>query len=33
MNTCEDCKQEFNLDDGGFLWDGLVFCEDCDPLP
>jgi hypothetical protein len=28
---CADCKQEFDLDEGGFLWQGLVFCEDCDP--
>ena len=28
---CADCKQEFDLDEGGFLWQGLMFCEDCDP--
>lgn len=33
MNTCQDCQVDFDLDDGGFIWDGLVFCEDCDPLP
>ncbi len=31
MSICEDCKREFDLDDGGFLWQGLVFCENCDP--
>lgn len=32
MNTCANCKREFDFDDeGGFLWRGLSFCEDCDP--
>jgi hypothetical protein len=31
-NTCANCKREFSFDDeGGFLWRGLCFCEDCDP--
>lgn len=33
MSICADCNQEFDLDDGGFLWDNLIFCEDHDPLP
>jgi hypothetical protein len=31
MNTCANCKSEFDLNEGGFIWDGLVFCELCDP--
>jgi hypothetical protein len=28
---CADCKQEFDFDEGGFLWQGLMFCELHDP--
>jgi hypothetical protein len=31
MNTCRNCENKFSLEDGGFVWDGLVFCELCDP--
>lgn len=31
MSICADCNNKFSLDDGGFLWQGLVFCENCDP--
>jgi hypothetical protein len=31
MNTCQNCQTKFSLEDGGFIWDGLVFCELCDP--
>jgi hypothetical protein len=31
MSVCKDCDKKFDLDEGGFLWNGLVFCEDCDP--
>ena len=33
MSTCAQCNKEFDLDEGGFLWAGLVFCEDDDPRP
>lgn len=33
MNTCTDCGNDFDLDEGGFIWDNSVFCELCDPLP
>jgi hypothetical protein len=32
MNTCQDCKTKFDLSEGGFIWNELVFCELCDPL-
>ena len=31
MNTCQDCKTKFDLSEGGFIWNELVFCELCDP--
>ena len=32
FNKCAECAREFSFDhEGGFLWGGLVFCEDCDP--
>ena len=31
MNTCANCKSEFDLSEGGFIWNELVFCELCDP--
>lgn len=31
MATCANCQEQFDLDEGGFLWNSLVFCEDCDP--
>ena len=31
MNTCQSCSNKFSLEDGGFIWDGLVFCMLCDP--
>ena len=33
MSICADCNEEFNFNEGGFLWQGLAFCEDHDPLP
>jgi hypothetical protein len=31
-SVCADCKREFSFDDeGGFLWEGFAFCENCDP--
>ena len=31
MNNCENCKAAFSLEEGGFIWDKLVFCQFCDP--
>jgi hypothetical protein len=31
MNTCQNCLENFSLEIGGFIWDGLSFCEFCDP--
>jgi hypothetical protein len=31
MNTCANCQSRFSLDQGGFIWDELAFCEFCDP--
>jgi hypothetical protein len=28
---CSTCHEQFDLDEGGFLWQGFVFCENCDP--
>lgn len=33
MTNCAECGCMFDLDDGGFLWYGIAFCEDCDPKP
>jgi hypothetical protein len=31
-SVCADCKRKFSFDDeGGFLWGGYSFCENCDP--
>ena len=29
--SCRNCKNKFSLEDGGFILDGLSFCEQCDP--
>jgi hypothetical protein len=31
MNLCENCRNKFTLEDAGFIWQGLAFCEFCDP--
>jgi hypothetical protein len=31
LSKCSECQAVFNLEDGGFLWEGLAFCELHDP--
>lgn len=31
MSKCKNCNDVFDLNEGGFVWDGLAFCEMCDP--
>lgn len=31
MSICQDCKTTFDLEDGGFIWNELAFCEQHDP--
>jgi hypothetical protein len=32
MSKCQDCSKEIDWEgDGGFLWEGLVFCEQHNP--
>jgi hypothetical protein len=28
---CQDCQALIDFDEGGFMWDGLAFCELHDP--
>lgn len=31
MSKCADCSGVINWDEGGFIWEGLAFCEFHDP--
>ena len=31
MSKCADCKSDIDWDSGGFIWQGLSFCELHDP--
>jgi hypothetical protein len=31
VSICAECNGEFDLEDGGFVWHGVAFCELCDP--
>lgn len=30
-SKCSECKEVIDWDEGGFIWEGLAFCELHDP--